>query len=224
HVPLTYEGIDATYHLVDEAFLSKLRPECILMNTSRGPVVDNLALATALGSGKIGGAVLDVWENEPGIDIGLLDRVNLGTSHIAGYSLDGKANATAIMYRAACRFLGAEAKWELASVLPKPYCEQIEVVRRYKQRDTNRATFFAIAAESDEDVIADTVQRVYDIERDDAALRELHRVDPDERGHFFDDLRKNYPVRREFHNTGVVLPDSARRLAESLSGLGFHVR
>ncbi|NQT84941.1 4-phosphoerythronate dehydrogenase, partial [bacterium] len=47
HVPLTYEGIDATYHLVDEAFLSKLRPECILMNTSRGPVVDNLALATA---------------------------------------------------------------------------------------------------------------------------------------------------------------------------------
>jgi len=223
HVPLTYEGIDATYHLVDEAFLSKLRPECILMNTSRGPVVDNLALATALGSGKIGGAVLDVWENEPVIDIGLLDRVNLATSHIAGYSLDGKANATAMMYRAACRFFGAEAKWELASVLPKPYCERIEI-SRHKQRNTKRATSFATVAESDEDVIADTVRRVYDIERDDAALRELHGVDPDERGHFFDDLRKNYPERREFHNTEVVLPDSARRLAESLSGLGFHVR
>jgi len=231
HVPLTYEGIDATHHLVDETFLSKLRPHCILVNTSRGAVVDGHALASALGSGTIAGAVLDVWENEPNIDLGLLDRVDLGTSHIAGYSLDGKSNATAMMYRAACEFLGVEAKWEISSSLPRPYCERIEITcegrpdsgRCRDDRHGGTPTPFTTGGRSDEDVIADTVRRVYDIRKDDAALRELRRVDPGERGDFFDHLRKEYPVRREFQNTEVVLSESASHLAGVLEGLGFRV-
>ncbi len=218
HVPLTYEGIDATYHLVDEAFLRELSPQCILINSSRGAVVDNRALASALDSRRIGGAVLDVWENEPNIDLEVLERVDLATSHIAGYSLDGKANATAMLYRAACEFLGVETRWEVRSALPKPYCERIEIPGR------GTATSLATDATSDEDIIADTVRQVYDIKRDDAALRQLPRVDAGERGDFFDRLRRDYPARREFRNTEVVLPDSALQLANALRGLGFRVR
>lgn len=232
HVPLTYEGIDATHHLVDEAFLRELRPQCILINSSRGEVVDNRALASALDSREIGGAVLDVWENEPNIDLQVLERVDLATSHIAGYSLDGKANATAMIYRAACEFLGVEMKWEVMSALPKPYCERIEIPGHTQpgtapcREHPGRVTAISLATDgkSDEEIIADTVRQVYDIERDDAALRELRRADAGEQGAFFDRLRRHYPVRREFHNTEVVLPESALQLADALTGLGFRVR
>lgn len=60
HLPLTPE----TYHMVDAAFLQKCKAGCILVNTSRGQVVDTQALVHALESGHLGGACLDVFENE----------------------------------------------------------------------------------------------------------------------------------------------------------------
>ena len=210
HVPLTPEGTDATYHLVDEPFLRELRPDCILINTSRGAVVDGEALLSALDSGGIAGAILDVWENEPNIDLNLLDRVDIGTSHIAGYSLDGKVNATAMLYEAACQFLGAEQTLDVRSLLPVPETPRIEI------QDPP----------DDENTFAEAVRSVYDVERDDAALREIRSLPPPERGPFFDRLRKEYPVRREFHNTEVVLPRSGetKELARTLAGLGFRVK
>lgn len=210
HVPLTQEGVDATYHLVDEAFLGKLRPDCILINTSRGAVVNGEALLSALNSGGIAGAVLDVWENEPNIDISLLGRVAIGTSHIAGYSLDGKVNATAMLYEAACQFLSAEQTVDVRSLLPAPETPRIEIP----------------STPSNENTIAEAVRSVYDTERDDAALRQVRSLRPAERGPFFDRLRKEYPIRREFHNTEVVLPRSGetKELARTLAGLGFRVK
>jgi erythronate-4-phosphate dehydrogenase len=82
----------------------------------------------------------------------------------------------------------------------------------------------SVAGRNEEDIIAEIVRRVYDVEKDDAMLRSLHQVEPQERGAFFDRLRKEYPVRREFHNTEVVLPRAASHLVEVLSGLGFRVR
>lgn len=61
HVPMTA----ATRHLIDAAALARLRPHAVLLNTSRGPVVDEAALVAALQDGKIGGAYLDVFEQEP---------------------------------------------------------------------------------------------------------------------------------------------------------------
>lgn len=87
HVPYQED----THHLCDARLLSLLRPDCIVMNSSRGAVVDNAAL---LADGHR--AVLDVWEHEPDIDRTLVERVLLATPHIAGYSEQGKANATAI--------------------------------------------------------------------------------------------------------------------------------
>jgi erythronate-4-phosphate dehydrogenase len=146
HVPLTREGPDATFHLFDKDRLAALelrRP--ILINTARGAVIDNKALLKAIDGEKIGATVLDVWENEPNISPELLDVVDLGTPHIAGYSLEGKVNGTRMIYEAACRHFGWPATWQ--PVLPPPP-----------------------AIELTGDLYAD-VRRMYDITADDAALR-----------------------------------------------------
>ncbi|MCK5212758.1 MAG: D-glycerate dehydrogenase [Dehalococcoidia bacterium] len=67
HVPLS----DATYHLVDEGALSKMKSSAYLVNASRGPIVDERALVRALQRQRIAGAALDVYENEPQLAEGL---------------------------------------------------------------------------------------------------------------------------------------------------------
>lgn len=86
HVPL-----DATTRrMVDARLLGLLKPGAVVINSSRGETVDGDAL---LASGHP--CVLDVWEHEPRLDPALLDRALLATPHIAGYSEQGKATATA---------------------------------------------------------------------------------------------------------------------------------
>ncbi len=110
HTPL-----DATTrHMVDERLLRSMRPEAVVLNTSRGEVADTAAL---LASGHP--CLLDVWEHEPQIDRALLDRALLATPHIAGYSEQGKANATALSVRAlACRFGLPLMEWYPPQVRP----------------------------------------------------------------------------------------------------------
>ncbi len=103
HVPLTRDGMYATWHLADDAFLHRLGRVPYIINTSRGPVVDNHALLSALKEGRVKDAVIDVWEQEPHIDTDLLQRVFIGTPHIAGYSADGKVNADNMVIDAICR-------------------------------------------------------------------------------------------------------------------------
>ena len=83
HVPL----LEETRHLLDEAAFKAMKPTCIVVNTSRGPVVDEKALVSALESGWIAGAGLDVYEREPAIEEALLtmDNVTLAP-HIASAS------------------------------------------------------------------------------------------------------------------------------------------
>lgn len=104
HTPLVLNGKHPTYHLANRSFLNGLKKDCILVNTSRGAVVDNDALLEALQLGKIGEAILDTWEHEPQINRELLERAFIGTPHIAGYSADGKANATRMALEGLCRF------------------------------------------------------------------------------------------------------------------------
>ena len=103
HVPLTREGEYATWHLADESFFHRLLHTPYIINTSRGAVVDNAALLSALKDGRVKDAVIDVWENEPLLSIALLQRVFIGTPHIAGYSADGKVNANNMVIDALCR-------------------------------------------------------------------------------------------------------------------------
>lgn len=104
HVPYTASGEFATHHLCNDAFISKMKDGAVIINSSRGAVADNQAVLTALTNNKLLTAVLDVWENEPDINRELLNRVYVGTPHIAGYSVDGKANATMQIVRSLSKF------------------------------------------------------------------------------------------------------------------------
>ena len=99
HTPLNKE----TFHLVNEDFLASCKKIPIIINAARGEVCDTEALLNYKGD-----IVLDCWENEPNISLELLDKVALGTPHIAGYSLDGKANGTRMAVEAICKFFGIE--------------------------------------------------------------------------------------------------------------------
>ena len=94
HVPLIRDGEDATLHMFNESRLAMMNSDQILINSSRGEVVDGQALKNALAEKRILAASLDVWENEPQIDPLLLSLLFTGTPHIAGYSVDGKATGT----------------------------------------------------------------------------------------------------------------------------------
>jgi erythronate-4-phosphate dehydrogenase len=204
HVPLTHDGEDPTFHLCDAALLDRLRPGAVLINSSRGPVVDGNALGHTVDSGRITAVVLDVWEGEPLFDPRLLAKVAIGTPHIAGHALDAKINGTKMVYEAACEFLGAEPRWLPAAVLPPPKVPLIEL------DSTDR---------DDEDALRDAVGQLYDILQDDAMLRKM--PSDETRGEAFREFRRNYWPRREWHNTTVRLRGGSQPLMGKLTGLGF---
>lgn len=114
HTPLTTTGPHATYHLIDAAFFAALRRHPLFINSGRGEVVDTAALLQALADGQVGEAVIDTWENEPRISLPLLERVAIGTPHIAGYSADGKANGTQMALNAVARFFGLPQTFQVS--------------------------------------------------------------------------------------------------------------
>ncbi|ADV42576.1 4-phosphoerythronate dehydrogenase PdxB [Bacteroides helcogenes] len=119
HVPLYKEGKYKTFHLADDTFFHSLKRCPIIINTSRGEVIETHALLNALEQGTISDAIIDVWENEPDINSTLLNQVFLGTPHIAGYSADGKANATRMSLDALCRFFHIEADYLITPPQPE---------------------------------------------------------------------------------------------------------
>ena len=114
HTPLD----NTTRHLADSRLLSLMRPDATFMNAARGEVADTAALVEAPQR-----MVIDVWENEPRIDHRLLDKAFIATPHIAGYSAQGKANATAAAVQALARHFGLPlTAWypEVAPSAPRP--------------------------------------------------------------------------------------------------------
>ena len=211
HTPLTKEGIDKSYHLADANFFASLKKGAVFLNSSRGGVHDTVALKQAMAEGKLLGVVLDVWENEPNIDPDLLRKVDLSTPHIAGYSFDGKVSGLLMIYRAACAHFGLTPSHTEADFLPAPKVPQITITPEQLKDPLER-------------IVHDTVQQVYVINRDDFNTREILTQPEPDRGAFFDRLRKEYPERREFQNTVVVVPAGQTRLAEILGGIGFQIK
>lgn len=109
HTPLIYKGHDATYHMADESFFNSLRRAPIIINSARGPIVDNAVWAEALEAGQCGKAIVDCWENEPQLNSRLLQRATIATPHIAGYSIEGKRRASQMALDALCRHFGLPA-------------------------------------------------------------------------------------------------------------------
>lgn len=119
HVPLYKEGKYKTFHWADALFLNSLQRHPVLINTSRGEVVATGALLEALGTGAVSEAVIDVWEGEPEISRELLEKAFIATPHIAGYSADGKANATRMSLEALCRYFDRPVKGIIELPAPK---------------------------------------------------------------------------------------------------------
>ena len=128
HTPLVREGKYKTYHLANQALFAQCKRKPVLINSSRGEVVDTAALKTALAQHQLSDAVIDTWEHEPEIDLDLLEQVFVGTPHIAGYSADGKANATRMALEALCRFFHKEVALQVVppALPPQKFSENAE--------------------------------------------------------------------------------------------------
>lgn len=105
HAELTRQQPWPSYHLLGDDELNQLHPTALLINASRGELVDPTALLHVLAARPELQVVLDVWENEPHIDEQLRARCKLATPHIAGYSFDAKLRASHMLYRALCESL-----------------------------------------------------------------------------------------------------------------------
>ena len=186
HVPKVLDGEHPTYHLLNESRLSKLRDEQILISACRGEVIDNHALLALKKSGHGLKLVLDVWEGEPDVLMPLIGYTEIATAHIAGYSLEGKARGTEMLYQALCRHTNSEPICQLNSLLPTANISSVELNQEFN-----------------EIVLNQLVKMVYDVRRDDAIFRQQLSSQG------FDALRKNYPTRREFSAVQVILSFNA---------------
>ena len=108
HTPLCKCGKYGTYHLADKEFFAKIKKKPVLINASRGGVVDGNELKKAIKEGIVSNAVVDVWENEPDMDTELVELVDIATPHIAGYSANGKLNATKTALMAVKHFIACD--------------------------------------------------------------------------------------------------------------------
>ncbi len=200
HVPLNRDGIDRTYHLFGADILTKMKRDSWLINTSRGEVIETEALKKSLGTERIRGVVLDVWEKEPELDIPLMHMAFLATPHIAGYSTDGKANGTAAVVRAFSKFFDIPlTNWHPSEIPPPP--EPVVTI------DCN--------GKSVEEIIRKAVSHSYNILQDDVRLR----FDPAR----FEIERGDYPLRREFMAYTVKLTGGSAEVKRMLENLGFRV-
>lgn len=113
HTPLTTDGLYPTWHLVDGPLLQSLQRCPVIINAARGGVVDEEALLQALDKRLVRQAIIDTWEGEPAINPTLLRQAFIATPHIAGYSADGKANATQMTLEALAQWMGREIQFHI---------------------------------------------------------------------------------------------------------------
>jgi erythronate-4-phosphate dehydrogenase len=200
HVPLNMDGVDKTFHLFDEKKLSSLKKNTILINSSRGEVVDNTALKNILKEKKIKGACLDVWENEPDIDGELVKLLDVVTPHIAGYSADGKANGTSMSVQFLSKYFKLPLTGWQTKETPLPEKTVLTI-------DCSGKTF--------QDVLSDSILFTYDIMEDNQRLRASLTT--------FEKQRGAYPLRREFQSYKIILINKHSNVETALEGLGFKV-
>lgn len=209
HVPKIPDGENKTVHLFDKTVLATLNQQQILINACRGEVIDNNALLSLAREGNIPTLVLDVWENEPNINTELLPFVTLATPHIAGYSLDGKARGTEMLYQALCQQLDMKVILKSADFVVKPSISEVKL-----EQSTSA------------ELIKSLVHLIYDVRRDDALFRNIVN---DDKG--FDNMRKNYRERRELSTLTLTCTESANPFNQStdlqsidLTKIGFTVK
>ncbi|MCO4322039.1 4-phosphoerythronate dehydrogenase [Aliidiomarina quisquiliarum] len=203
HVPLTTAAPHSTLHLMHAEQLALLKPDAILVNASRGPVVHNQALLQRLKDGPRLYCALDVWEGEPSVNLELLQRVGLATPHIAGHSLEGKIRGSYKLYEALYEFFSWKGKRLSEShFMPAVNLRQFTAPTLANQKLPQA-------------LVTDWVRSSYAIVADDNDFR-VHGVTAEG----FDRLRKVYQHRRELSATCVKVPETFLNQCQQL---GFKV-
>lgn len=169
HFPLN----ESTRRMANDEFFAKMRPGAIFINTSKGELVDDEALKRAIP--KLGAVIIDAWNNEPDVDLSLLNMVDIATPHISSYSYQGKQNGSASAVRSVARFFDIP---ELFDFFPATDLVELEAVKL----DVHGKT---------QGQIASLFQYNYPIFTDDFMFR-LHSSE-------FAALRAGYSYRREFY-------------------------
>ncbi|WP_444890788.1 4-phosphoerythronate dehydrogenase [Microbulbifer sp. DLAB2-AA] len=205
HAPLVKDGPFPSLHMIGAEHLAQIRDGAVLISAGRGAVVDNRALLQVLQRAKRFKTVLDVWEGEPGINTELLELVDLGSPHIAGYSLDGKLTGTRIIREALSNALDLAQPENTGAT-----CDtQAEVSRRQLEPVISGAA-----------PIANLLLQMYDPREDDARLREAARG-REPMAKAFDRLRREYPERLEFSHYRAAAQALGKKEREELAVLGL---
>lgn len=199
HVPITEQGQDASFHLLGAKEIAQRPAGQILINASRGEVWDNEALLARQQGPAPLKLVMDVWEKEPEVLAALVPYTELATPHIAGYSLEGKARGTWMLYQALCQQEGRLPRAELEQLLPAPDVTELSPGRG-----------------ADQALIKQLVHLIYDVRRDDARFRARLAIPGS-----FDEQRKGYPERRELSSLRLTGPFGEDPV---LAALGFRTQ
>ncbi len=201
HVPYTDTGLYPTADMISADLLGCLKPDVILINTSRGSIVDEQDLIDFKQRCPDAELVLDVWRNEPDINLGLCQLAAIATAHIAGYSFEAKLKATLMLAKALGDYAQAGAIAETETGV-HPDCP----VLRFSESG---------------DIVFQAVTGSYDVNVDAKALQAIHALPEAERGDYFDLLRKSYSLRHEFSSVGFVAEQINSSDINMLKALGF---
>lgn len=199
HVPLTMGGADPTCHMINEVSIKAMKRGAWLINTARGGVAETASLKKALRNGHLSGVILDVWEEEPRIDRELLSSALIGTPHIAGYSLDGKANGTIMAVRSVAGYFD----------LPLGNWTPREFPADPPELELNPA------GKTDFTATREAILSVYDIFRDDDRLKSNPSM--------FEQQRIHYPLRRDFRAYVIRQVQGYHNVYAILKELGFRI-
>lgn len=204
HTPLNLTGIDKTFHLFDKENINKIKDGAILINSSRGAVINNIELLNLIDKKNLK-VVLDVWENEPNVNVGLLQKVMIATPHIAGYSYEGKVNGTKMIYNSLCDYLGEEKHFSFDLKNPPDQLKQFDVTQKLEASSNS------------------LISSIYNIKDDVARMRKTITMNESERILEFDLQRKNYPNRREFNNYKIKSENLSEEIKNILKILRFNL-
>jgi erythronate-4-phosphate dehydrogenase len=204
HVPLVRSGDHSTFHLLNATRLGELAYGCVLVNAARGEVVDNTALLELLQQRDDLCVYLDTWENEPLVSRELLQRVDLATPHIAGYSVEGRLRGAQLVLDAACNHFQQTSSWHMS--------EQLPAVREIDCTEFGTGVGFW-----------------QDLFRAHCAIRRDHddfvggsSLADDAFATHFDGLRRIFPDRLEYSRFSLNV-DRSRQPSEQLRQLGFQL-
>jgi erythronate-4-phosphate dehydrogenase len=208
HTPLISDGKYPTCHMLDAARLADLNADQLLINTSRGEVIDTAALIQRLAEPDAPTVTLDVWENEPRINSELAEQAWIATPHVAGYSLEGKVQGSELIYQALSRFMGLPVRKQAGQFLPEAALSKLSFTSAADEMDAANVAILCCC----------------DPRRDDARFRRTLSLPADERGRAFDRLRREYPVRREFSSLKIQLKGTSKSAQETFRALGFKLK